>query len=99
MKEMNYEEFVATQTENIEDSSLLSIAVLYKNTQIVQFFGEFKGMGTHESGFDIDMDNDNSITIPSNSKVEVFDGDETMDTDIDYSITCNDLQIYIGITF
>lgn len=100
MKKMSYEEFIATQTENIEKAASLSVTVFYKNVNIAQFFGEFWGMGTHESGLIIELENDNSVNIPSNSEIEIYDEDESeLNVDMTYNVKCNDLEICIEITF
>ena len=102
MKKMNYEQFIATQTEIIEKASEVDVEVYYKNVQLASFFGKFwsakkSDIGFGIEGFSIEMENDDCITIPPESEIEVYEGDEMNGTDAEYIILSDDLQIYIGI--
>ena len=97
MKKMNYEQFIATQTEIIEKATDVSIEVSYKDIRISGFFGKFDNVKRTNTEFIIELYNDDFITILSESEIEVYERDEMNGTAAEYIIISGDLEIYIGI--
>lgn len=97
MKKMNYEEFIETQTEIIEKATEVDVEVSYKDIRIAGFFGKFDSVKRTNTGFNIELENDDFIKMPPESQIEVYEGDETKGTTAEYIILSEELRIYIGI--
>ncbi len=100
MKKISYGEFIATQTENIEDASFIGVSVFYNGIPVTQFGGEPCAMYTDEVGYTIEFADDSSVIIPANSGIEVFDEEETeLNIDMEYGVKYNDLYIFLSLPF